>query len=43
MPHIEIAAEKIFSVGGFAVTNTLLMSWITVALLAAFALVMRRR
>ena len=43
MPHIEIAAEKIFSIGGFAVTNTLLMSWITVALLVAFALMVQRR
>ena len=38
MPHIEIAAEKLFSVFGFPVTNTLLMTWIVLALLvyAAF-------
>lgn len=33
MPHIEIAAEILFSVFGFPVTNTLLMTWIVLVLL----------
>ena len=33
MPHIEIGAEKLFSVLGFPVTNALVTSWIVVALL----------
>ena len=33
MPHIEIGAEKLFSVLGFPVTNALLTSWIVVLLL----------
>jgi F-type H+-transporting ATPase subunit a len=33
MPHIEIAAEKIFTFFGFPITNTLLMSWIVFILL----------
>lgn len=35
MPHIEIAAEKIFQVFGFPVTNTLLMGWIVVVILVS--------
>lgn len=37
MLHIEIAAEKLFEIFGFPVTNTLLMSWIVVALFAMLA------
>ena len=33
MPHIEIAAEKLFSMFGFPVTNTLVMTWIVLAVL----------
>ena len=33
MPHIEIAAEKLFVIFGFPVTNTLLMTWIVLGLL----------
>ena len=33
MPHIEIGAEKLFSVLGFPVTNALVTSWIVVVLL----------
>lgn len=38
MPHIEIAAEKLFTIFGFPVTNTLIMTWIVLGLLvyAAF-------
>ena len=37
MPHIEIAAEKLFSVFGFPVTNTLVMTWIVLAVLVCAA------
>lgn len=43
MPHIEIAAEKLFTIGGFTITNTLVTSWIIVALLIAVAVLVRRR
>ena len=41
--HIEIAAEKIFEVFGFPVTNTLLMGWITVLVLGALAYLSYRK
>ncbi len=43
MPHIEISAEKIFSIFGMPITNTLLTSWIVVAGLLIFAWLVRRR
>lgn len=43
MPHIEIAAEKLFEIGGFSITNTLLTSWVVVALLVSAAFVVHRR
>ena len=42
MPHIEIAAEKIFSVFGFPVTNTLLTSWIVMGVLVGGAFLISR-
>lgn len=42
MPHIEIAAERIFQIGGFTITNTLLTSWVVVALLVSAAFVVHR-
>ena len=41
-PHIEIGAEKLFSVLGFPVTNELLTSWIVVGLLIFVAWRMSR-
>ena len=38
MPHIEIAAERLFTIFGFPVTNTLIMTWIVVAVLIFLAL-----
>ena len=32
-PHIQLPAEEIFHIGGFAVTNTLLTSWISIIVL----------
>lgn len=43
MIHIEIAAEKIGSIFGFPITNTLLMIWITVIVLALLAVSVSRR
>lgn len=43
MPHIEIAAEKLFSVLGFPITNTLINTWIVVGLLIAVSFVISRR
>lgn len=42
MPHIEIAAEQLFSIVGFPITNTLIASWITVATLVAVVLLIKR-
>ncbi len=41
--HIEIAAEEIFEVFGFPVTNTLLMGWITLAVLGILAYLSYKR
>ncbi|OHA46421.1 MAG: ATP synthase F0 subunit A [Candidatus Terrybacteria bacterium RIFCSPLOWO2_01_FULL_44_24] len=41
--HISIAAEKLFSVLGFPVTNSLLMSWLAMAILISVALVFNRQ
>jgi len=37
-PHISIKAEELFNVSGFSVTNSLLTSWLVVALLVGMAL-----
>lgn len=43
MLHIEIAAEKAFSLFGFPITNTLLMTWIVVGLLVLVGILISRR
>src|SRR3989304_6488761 len=35
--HVELAAEKLFSIGPFPVTNSLVTTWIVTLLLIAFA------
>lgn len=42
MIHIEIAAEKIFSLFGFSITNTLLMAFITMGVLTIAAVRVNR-
>ena len=41
--HIEIGAEKLFSLGGFAVTNSLLMTWVVVAFIVFVVQMVARR
>lgn len=41
--HVALAAEKLGTIFGFPVTNTLLMSWIVVALLVVMAIILRSR
>ena len=36
-PHVELPPGEIFHIGGFAVTNTLIASWITILILVALA------
>ena len=36
--HVALAAEKLFSIGQFPITNSLLTTWIVTAILIAFAL-----
>ena len=43
MPEISIAAETVFSVFGFPVTNTLVMGWLVVVALSGAALLFLRR
>ncbi|HVS79893.1 MAG TPA: F0F1 ATP synthase subunit A [Candidatus Paceibacterota bacterium] len=43
MPHIEIGAEKVFSVFGLPVTNTLLLSWAVVLLIVIVIQIMSRK
>jgi len=41
--HISLAAEKLFSIGGLPVTNTLLASWISVVVLLGLAWTLKRK
>ncbi len=41
--HVVLKAEEIFNVGGFPITNSLLLTWITMAVLIVFALSFRRK
>lgn len=41
--HVQLAAEPIAHIGGFALTNTLLSSWAAMLALVILALVVRRR
>lgn len=41
--NIEISAEKLFTILGLPVTNTLLMSWLVIGLLATGAILLSRR
>ncbi len=41
--HVVLKAEEIGSVFGFAITNSLLMTWIVIALLIGFAVLFRRK
>lgn len=43
MPHIEIAAERIFHIFGLPVTNSLIMGWIVVGALTATSFLLFRR
>ncbi len=43
MPHIEIAAEKLLTVFGFPITNTLLAAWLVTALLCLGAYLLSRQ
>ena len=42
-PHVQLPAEEIFHIGGFAVTNTIIASWITIVVLAGLAWAVTRR
>ncbi len=41
--HIQIGAEKLFSIAGLAVTNTLLMTWIVALFLIVISQIVSRR
>ena len=41
--HISLAAEKLFSIGGFPVTNAILMSALSLVVLTSLALVIRKK
>jgi F-type H+-transporting ATPase subunit a len=43
MPEISVAPETLFSIGSFNVTNSLLGTWLAMALLIVLALLVRRR
>jgi F-type H+-transporting ATPase subunit a len=43
MVHISLAAEKIFSIGSFYITNTLLTSWLVMIFLVVVAILVSRR
>ncbi len=41
--HITLSPYQLFDVWGFTITSTLIMSWIAIAILCTFAIVMRSR
>jgi F-type H+-transporting ATPase subunit a len=41
--HVVLKAEEVFNLFGFPITNSLLMTWITMAVLIVFALVFRSK
>jgi len=41
--HVVLKAEELFSIWGFPVTNSLIMTWIVVAVLVVFAFLFRRK
>jgi len=41
--HVVLKAEEVFNLFGFPITNSLLMTWITMAVLIGFALVFRSK
>ncbi len=42
-PHIQLPAEAVFHVGGFAITNTLLTSWLSMLVLVGLAYAVTHR
>jgi len=43
MPHIELAAEGVFSIFGFPITNTMLAAWLTILVVAGVCYAATRR
>lgn len=41
--HVVLKAEEVFNILGFPITNSLLMTWITIALLIGFAIFFRSK
>ncbi len=41
--HISLAAEPIAHIGAFPITNSLLMTWLTMVILILFALIVRKK
>jgi F-type H+-transporting ATPase subunit a len=41
--HVVLKAEEIWNVAGFPITNSLLMTWLTMAILLGFALLFRKQ
>lgn len=40
--HVVLKAEELWNIAGFPITNSLLMAWLTIAILIIFALLFRR-
>lgn len=43
MPHIELAAEGVFSIFGFPITNTMLAAWLTILVLGGISYAATRK
>ena len=43
MPHVELAAEEVFSIAGFAITNTMLAALLTIMVLGVVCFAATRR
>jgi F-type H+-transporting ATPase subunit a len=42
-PHVQLAAEVLFNIGGFKLTNTMIGSWMSMILLIVFFVIASRR
>jgi len=43
MPHVELAADEIFSIAGFPITNTIIAAWISILVLGGLSYAATRR
>ena len=43
MAHVDLAAEEVFSIGGYSITNTMLTAWVTILVLGGISYAATRK